>query len=222
MHYLIIFISAIPLMYGGLFPVLNPLGYAFIFFGLTSKLTSDARRALAKKIAINTFILLTGVLWFGELFLAFFGIPIGIVEVGGGLVISYLGWETMNQKTDQDNHDSIRIKNDADASSQAFFPLTMPMTAGPGAIAVSLTIGAHMSTSTIQESLVAKLGAMFSILLAAITVYFCYAYSDRLTKKLGTSITTVIIKLSAFIIFCIGLTISWHGLQEMSVSNPLS
>lgn len=215
------FISAIPLIYGALFPVLNPLGTAFIIIALTRSLDSASRRSLAYKISMNTFVLLTLVLWIGEWFMQVFGITVGIVQVAGGLVVAYIGWHTMNQPGDTDSANSKAIKNNEDAGKQAFFPLTMPITAGPGSIAVALTIGAHENGPDLTLSLVSKLGATTGILLSAITVYFCYAYSDVITKKLGPSMTTVIIKLSAFIIFCIGLTIFWHGMQEVWVSNPL-
>ena len=61
---------------------------------------------------------------------------------------------------------------------------------------------------------------MGGILLATVTVYFCYAYASTVTKKLGPSGVTVIIKLSAFIIFCIGLAILWHGIQMLSLTLP--
>ncbi len=204
-------------MYGGLFPVLNPLSYAFIFLGLTRALNSVTRRSLARKIGINTFILLTVVLWIGQWFMQIFGISVGIVQVGGGLVVAYLGWYTMNQPEDINDTNSKMIKNEEDANKQAFFPLTMPMTAGPGSIAVALTIGAQANASNLPLTLAAKLGATTGILFAALTVYFCYAYSSAITKKLGPSAIIVVIKLSAFIIFCIGLSIILHGFQQLGL-----
>lgn len=211
-----IFLSGIPVIYAGLFPVLNPLGSAFLFLGLTKNLNQASRRRLATRIAVNSFVLLTLVLWGGEWVLKLFGISVGVVEVGGGLVVTWLGWHMMNEPGNDDQRDSKIIRNDADAQKQAFFPLTMPITAGPGSIAVALTIGTHTNSPTgTTIDIVSKLGNTVGIFFAALTVYFCYAYAGILTKRLGTSLTNVIIKLSAFIIFCIGITIFWHGIHEM-------
>ncbi len=214
------FISAIPMAYAALFPVLNPLGYAFVFLALTHKLSPEARRRLARKIAFNAFILLAIVFWVGEWVLQFFGVTLPIVQVAGGLVVIYIGWLMMNQPAGNEGMHGKAIENEAEANVQSFFPLTMPMTAGPGSIAVALTVGAHDSLAGGAVSLMSKLGAMAGILLACITIYFCYAYANTLTKKLGTSGVTVIIKLSAFIIFCIGLAILWHGIQMLSLTLP--
>jgi multiple antibiotic resistance protein len=207
--------GAIPMTYAALFPVLNPLGFAFVFLALTDRLSGEARKRLSRKIAINTFVLLTLVLWVGEWVLRFFGVTIPIVQIAGGLVVSSIGWILMNQSGDADASKGKAIMTEKEADEQAFFPLTMPLTAGPGCIAVALTIGAHESFNAINPALASKMGAMVGIFLAALTVYFSYAYADRITHKLGTAGTKVITKLSAFIIFCIGLTIFWHGLREL-------
>ncbi len=209
------FIDAIPLTYAALFPVLNPIGTAFIFLALTHRLSSASRRRLAFRIALNSFILLTIVLWVGEWVLGFFGVSIAVVQVAGGLVLVSIGWKIMSSDGGGGEGYGKEITTDADASAQAFFPLTLPLTAGPGSMAVALTVGAHENLGSVPQIMMGKVGVMVGILLAAITVYFCYGYAHYLTKKLGTSGTQVIIKLSAFIIFCIGLTILFRGLQDV-------
>lgn len=210
------FMSAIPLSYAALFPILNPIGTAFIFLAMTRFLTAKARWRLARKISINTFILLTAVLWVGEWVLRFFGVGIPVVQVAGGLVLCSIGWKIMSQSPDMSDEHQKSIRTDAEANASAFFPLTMPLTAGPGSMAVALTLGAHENLSSWSLTVMGKLGAMVGLFFAAITIYICYGYADKLTQKLGESGTNVIIRLSAFIIFCIGLTILWHGLQELA------
>ncbi|MCX7122394.1 MAG: hypothetical protein NTV32_01730 [Gammaproteobacteria bacterium] len=127
-----------------------------------------------------------------------------------------IGWKMMSQSSETPEEHEKAIRTDAEADKRAFFPLTMPLTAGPGSMAVSLTIGAHENVASWPLTVIGKMGAMVGLLFAVVTVYFCYAYADKITRKLGESGTNVIIKLSAFIIFCIGLTILWHGLQELA------
>ena len=98
----------------------------------------------------------------------------------------------------------------------AFYPLTMPITAGPGCIAVTLTISAHeTSAHSWMNTLFGQAGAVIGILLSAGTVYICYRYAEAITRKLGSNGTNVIIRLSAFINFCIGLQITWHGISAL-------
>jgi multiple antibiotic resistance protein len=210
------FTSVIPLSYAALFPVLNPLGSAFIFLGMTHLLTPKLRRRLALKIAINSFVLLAVVLWVGEWVLRFFGVGIPVVQVAGGLVLCSIGWKMMSQNSTASDENEKSIRTEAEANASAFFPLTMPLTAGPGSMAVALTVGAHENVVSWPLTVIGKFGAMVGLLLGVITVYFCYGYADKITRKLGESGSNVIVKLSSFIIFCIGLTILWHGLQELA------
>jgi len=207
--------QAIPFSFAALFPVLNPLGSALIFLMFTQSLPEPAIRKLAFKVAINTFILLAVVLLTGSWILRFFGITIPIVQIGGGLVVAYIGWSLLNQNSTSGNNSPVAATNEQEANSLAFFPLTMPITAGPGCIAVTLTIGAHELSRNMTTALLGELGAVIGIILSAITVFFCYRYADKLTNKLGVSGKQVIMRLSAFINLCIGLEIIWHGVQGL-------
>ncbi len=176
-------IQIIAFTFAALFPVLNPLSGAMIFLNLTHGLPDSVLAKLAKQVGINTFVLLIIVLLSGSWILGFFGITIPIVQ------------------------------NDKAISEMAFFPLTMPLTAGPGCIAVTLTIGAHEMSHNLIETIVNQFAAAIGILLAAITVWICYRYADAITQKIGESGKRVIMRLAAFINLCIGLQIVWNGVQ---------
>ena len=171
-------------------------------------------------MAVNTFVLLFVVLLTGSWILRFFGITIPVVQIGGGLVVAYIGWTLLNQSSSSNSSGPTAAKDAHQANELAFFPLTMPITAGPGCIAVTLTIGAHELTRKVTTtSLFSLLGATIGILLAAVSVFFCYRYADRLTSKLGASGKQVIMRLSAFINLCIGIQIIWHGVQGLGLFN---
>jgi multiple antibiotic resistance protein len=212
---LITFIQAIPFTYAALFPLLNPLGAAIIFLSLTQGLPDTALRKLALKVAINTAILLIIVLFAGSWVLRFFGITIPVVEVGGGLVVAYIGWSMLNQSGKFAFNNSSTLTTEKDASEMAFFPLTMPMTAGPGCIAVMLAVSAHEVRQPFIFTLLGQLGAVVGILLSAITVFLCYRYAERITRLLGKNGTQVIMRLAAFVNLCIGVQIIWHGITGL-------
>lgn len=210
------FFHVIPFTYAALFPVLNPFSGAMLFLNLTHDLPKEVRVKLAQKVGINTFILLIIVLLTGSWVLQFFGITISIVQIGGGIVVASLGWKLLNQPTQKSEEPKIG-HSEKDVNEMAFFPLTMPLTAGPGSIAVTLTIGAHEVNKTVLKTVLGQVSAMVGILLLAITVWICYQQSDKLTKRMGRSGTLVIMRLSAFINMCIGLQIIWNGIQTLLV-----
>jgi multiple antibiotic resistance protein len=96
-----------------------------------------------------------------------------------------------------------------------FYPLTFPITAGPGTIVVALTLAAHASTPSLLYSALAHLGLLFATLLIGIVIYFSYAYADLMTAKLSPSITQGILRVMSFILLCIGAEIMWNGIQNL-------
>src|SRR5689334_9916713 len=82
-----------------LFPVVNPLGNSPIFLSLTPGYSSTARVILSRKIALNSFWLLTGSMLIGSHILDFFGLSVPVVQVAGGLVVMSTGWTLLNRET---------------------------------------------------------------------------------------------------------------------------
>jgi multiple antibiotic resistance protein len=210
------YIQTMLFTYGALFPVLNPLAGAMIFLNLTQGLSKTTLNKLAKQIGINTFILLVVVLLTGSWILSVFGISIPVVQAAGGLVVTSLAWKLLNQPyLNKEEETQPAEYTDKAVKEMAFFPLTMPLTAGPGCIAITLTIGAHEMQHKLMDTVMREIFAAAGILLAAITVWICYRYADRITKKLGDTGSRVIMRLSAFINLCIGLQIAWNGIQGL-------
>lgn len=213
-------LQAIPFSFAAIFPVLNPIGSAFIFLSLTQGINAQELRWLVFRVSIYTMALLITTLLVGSWILEFFGITIPIVQVGGGLVVAYIGWTLLNQPSTPNTAQDVIEERDVRLSGMAFFPLTMPITAGPGCIAVTLTIGAHNMASTWESTLMMLLGSAIGLTLASGTVYICYRYAYGVTHLLGHSGAQVIIRLAAFINLCIGLEIIWHGLQGLMSQLP--
>src|SRR5271168_1086565 len=132
------------LMIGALFPIVNPLGNVPIFLTLTRGFTSDMRTVLARKIALNGFALLVGSLLIGTNILAFCGISLRVVQVGGGVLVIATAGSLLNRKEELDGRqDTKHTASSSDLSRRAFYPLTLPLTVGPGTISVAIALGAN-------------------------------------------------------------------------------
>src|ERR1700730_14590408 len=92
--------SAFMLVYAGLFPIVNPVGGAPIFLGLTRRCTDQERNALALRVTRNSFFLLLGSLLVGSYVLEFFGITLPVVRVAGGLIVAATGWSLLQARDD--------------------------------------------------------------------------------------------------------------------------
>jgi multiple antibiotic resistance protein len=207
------------LVFAGLFPIVNPLGAAPIFLSLTQNCTAAERRVLAWRVALNGFILLLGSVLIGSYVLEFFGITLPIVRLAGGLVVTAMAWRLLNEGAETQD------RRDAHAAEPAhipdsFYPLTMPLTVGPGSIAVAITIGSQrpkLPESIAHLALMAGAAAVGLIAIAG-SIYVSFRFASDLTGILGKSGTNVLVRLSAFILLCIGISILWSGYSGLN--NP--
>lgn len=207
------------LVVSALIPIVNPIGGSPVFFSLTRDYPPDGRRLLARGIAFNSFILLIVSFAIGSRVLSFFGISIPVVQAGGGLIVMSTGWK-MLQQDDQNGRAArgYRVMG-ADVTRHAFYPLTLPLTVGPGAISVAITLGAN-GPHPLKDGLIAILAAAIGSALVAVTIYFSYSFSDRLAAFIGASGMNVILRLSAFLLVCIGVQILWNGASQLLSSLP--
>jgi multiple antibiotic resistance protein len=198
-----------------LFPIVNPLGDAPIFLSLTHYYTPAERRMLSRRIALNSVVLIVVSYFIGTHILAFFGISLPVVQIGGGLVVVATGWALLKQKdedtTKADVHRSVGAQ---DLFSKAFYPLTLPLTVGPGSISVAITLGANEPRGG-NLLIFSVIGAVIGSVLIAASVYLCYAFADRLAQALGETGMSVIMRLSSFLLVCIGVQIIWNGLSTL-------
>jgi multiple antibiotic resistance protein len=208
-----VLVREVLLIVGALFPIVNPLGSAPIFLTLTRDLSSATRSMLSRKIAMNGFILLLVSLFIGTYILAFFGISLPVIQVGGGMVVIATGWSLLTHAADEDTAHKRRTTN-ADASNRAFYPLTLPLTVGPGSISVAITLGANRPQGRVI-GVAALGGACIGAALIAVSIYLSYRFAERIARALGETAMNVILRLSSFILVCIGVQIFWNGVSAL-------
>jgi len=191
-------VKGILLVVSALFPIVDPIGGSPIFLSLTRDYTTETRKLLSRRIAVDSFILLVASYAVGSHVLSFFGISLPVVQVGGGLVVISTGWSMLNQKDGNDRNAVRRTVNCKDALNDAFYPLTLPLTVGPGSISVAVTLGAN-ETHHLGANLLALLAAAIGSAFVAVTIYLCYGFADRLADVMGQTGMNVILRLSSFL-----------------------
>lgn len=206
------FVVAFALVVAGLLPIVNPVGSAPMFLAMTAGSSRVARQELAWKIAINSFLLLMGSLIFGAFVLKLFGLSVPVVQLAGGAVLCALGWNLLTH--DAPAPTDVAPLPDDKALMRAFYPLTLPLTVDPGAISVAITLGANRAHG-VERMLVAFVASLCAVALIAIIVWLAYRYAERVSQWLGHSRTMVVLRLSAFIVLCIGVEIAWNGARAL-------
>ena len=206
--------KSILLIVSALFPIVNPIGGSPVFLLLTQDYSKESRKLLARRVAINSFILLIVSMVVGTHILSFFGISLPVVQVGGGLIVVSTGWAMLTRSDQVDRGQPHQAVTQEDILSNAFYPLTLPLTVGPGSISIAITLGAN-EPRHLGANLVALLSAAIGAALIAVTIYICYGYSARLAAAVGPSGMNVILRLSSFLLVCIGVQILWNGVSAL-------
>ena len=214
---LILFGKSFLFVLAALLPILNPAATAPIFLGLTEGASSSSRALLARRIARNMFALMTGSMLVGSYVLDVFGISLPIVRVGGGLIVAATAWRLLNANHATDDRrtelaESFTVEH---ARRQAFYPLTFPISCGPGSIAAAITVGVSLHDQKLALSLARMGGGVLALFVIGIVLYFALKYAQRLLKPLGDAGSVIFLRLSAFILLCLGVQIVWDGLEEL-------
>jgi multiple antibiotic resistance protein len=213
-------LSVFVIVFATLFPVINPLGGAPIFLNLTQDCSNEVRKKLARSISINSFVMLIVAMLVGPQLLLFFGISLPVLKVAGGLVVAVMGWSILNDgssKSSGSSGDASEI-NDSTAMKSVFYPLTLPLTVGPGSLAtvIALVVNNKKSTSfDIANELSSIVGALLGICAITLSIYIAYREASRIKRVLGENGTNVLMRLFAFILLAIGIQIMWGGINEL-------
>ncbi|GAB7524900.1 MarC family protein [Paraburkholderia sp. 2C] len=216
-------LKTILLLVTGLFPVINPPATAIITLTMIPHVTQAQRAELAMRISINSLFILLGSLSIGAYVLSFFGISVPVLRVAGGIVIAMAGWTLLQAPTDDDPekeaHAETQIEHGASLRAKAFYPLTLPITVGPGAISVAIALGTGSPREGLSAAHIAGVGVALAILCASI--YICVRFAGHLERLLGAVGIQVAMRLLAFVLLCIGVQIAWLGIAELLASVHL-
>ena len=201
-----------------LLPIINPLSSAPVFAATVGANRTVAGK-LARQVAINAWFVLVVSMLIGTYVLTLFGISLPVVRIGGGLLVAATAWRMLHHTEDDDvhavaAHDAVLL-SDAEIVQRSFFPITFPLTTGPGTIAASIALGAQIPAEPALYAvgvLVAGAGAA----LVSVVLFLIFKNSVAVLARLGKIGTLVLIRLMAFILLCIGIEIIWTGWAELN------
>ena len=202
-----------------LFPVVNPIGSAFMVSPYFENLTNGEKRIAVGQITLYAFLICTVSLFAGQWILRLFGISIPVVQLAGGIMICKMGWEFLS--SDQKKTSSEELDNEPKISgykhiaNKLFYPITFPATTGAGTISVIFTLSAHGATFGSGEYYINTGAILAAIFVLCVMIWFFYLNTKTIIHYLGTNGENIVNRISAFLIFCVGLQIGISGLKAI-------
>jgi multiple antibiotic resistance protein len=205
-----------------LLPIINPLSTAPVFVATVGGDRVLGGR-LARQVAINSWFVVVVSILVGTYVLALFGISLPVVRVGGRLLVAATAWRMLHRTEDDDVHAAAAEQaselSHVEVMRRSFFPITFPLTTGPGTIAASIALGAQIPPTPILYLAGAVVAAAGAVLVSAV-LYLVFRNSTAVLTRLGPVGMLVMTRLMAFILLCIGIQIMWTGWAELNGLAP--
>jgi multiple antibiotic resistance protein len=211
-------INAFLLGFPALFSIVNPISGAFIFRSVTANRSFEDQARLAGRVAVYSLLVMMVALWAGSYVLAFFGVTLAALRVGGGLVVALNAWALLNRPEQHEARKERQATAPIDFDDIAMFPLTIPFATGPGTISVAVTLGA--SRPAIFHGLGwFLLGMSAAAVAVAVTIWAAFRSADQISRLMGPTGSRTMTRLFAFLLLCIGVQILINGVVD--VLRPL-
>ena len=174
-----------------LFAIMGVLSLPPVFLSVTATMSAVERRRTALQTALTVGIVMIVSYFIGDTILDIFKIDPEAFRVAGALVVASMAWGMISGKP------SALL--DSRGSSPAVIPLAIPKTAGPGAIALAISMGTGESGMSILDDLVAIVGV------TAIALAFMLA-AGPIERLLHASGLNILNRLFGLILLAIALT----------------
>jgi len=139
-----------------------------------------------------------------------------VVQIAGGILICRMGWQLLSSDDGAKGlHESSSPSQDKQTEDILFYPLAFPMTTGAGTISVILTLTAHSQDNGLSNHFINLTAIFFAIVIMCLMIYVCYAFTPALLGRLGPRGEQVVNRLSAYLVFCVGIQITATGLTNL-------
>lgn len=204
------FYTTFLMVFSSFMPAINPFGGAMLFLSMTSDIEHETRIRMARRIALYSFIVLLVSLYAGNLILNFFGISIDVLRVSGGIILFSTGWKVLHSDESQKLSVASEPKKSHNYAEMVFYPLTLPVTTGPGSISVAVAFGA-----TPMQGVGGVAGCLAGVVLNCVLIWVCYSNSDRVTRLLGAVGVNALTRIFSFILICVGVSVFWTGFSGL-------
>ncbi|MCW2255631.1 multiple antibiotic resistance protein [Providencia alcalifaciens] len=205
-----------------LLPLSNPLTTVALFLGLSGGMTIEGRQKVIKMTPIYVFFIMIVSWYSGQAIMNTFGVSIPGLRIAGGFIVAYIGFRMLFPVANNHVNDDDKKISD-DNSSVAFVPLAMPSTAGPGTIAMIISMASSVITNEhAYPHWVMLVAPPLVFIIFSIILWGCLKSSNIIMKFFGKSGIDAISRLMGFLLVCMGVQFIITGIAELTRSGFFS
>jgi len=204
------FFTAFSLSMAAMFPIINPIGHAPMFYAMTKDDSPNFRRQMATKTALYTFLILLISLLAGDYILEFFGVTLDDLRIAGGIMIAHAAWGMLN------NNSRVTVAEHSaavDKEDVSLTPMATPILSGPGAISLAIGLISYGHTVTAYTGYIAGFFAIGLITLISMR------YADQLVKIVSPNGIGALNRILGFFILAIGVNLIVDGIKNIFINH---
>jgi multiple antibiotic resistance protein len=194
-----------------LFLVVDPIGLAPVFAGLTGGLPREAQCDVAKRACLIAGAILFGTALIGDALLRSLGITPSAFEIAGGLLLFLVATEMVLGTRLQQQSKTAEQAVEEHVRNIAAFPLAIPLMAGPGAIAATVLLSSAAYSLMMSVILFVVIGAVCGITLAV------FYSAGKISRALGTTANVVLSRLLGMILAALAVQYVIDGVRAVIV-----
>lgn len=192
-----------------LLAIINPFEALPVYLGFAQRLDDKGRRSLAFRSCLYALMLMFFFLIFGTLLLKVFGVPMPMVRIAGGIILTRLGFQLFSAPSSLGGGDASPEDTQSDT---AFVPLAMPIMFGPGAMATILGMTSQVKNSA--SELTGLIAVSAALVATMATTYLFLAGGKQLQRRLGARGIDAATRIVGFFVAAMGIGMAFDGIIE--------
>ena len=199
-------------MFTTLLAIINPLEAIPVFLGLMQGKDGAEQNRVARKSCFYAMLLAFFFLLFGTLLLRLFGVPLSMIRVAGGIILTRIGFQMFNPPPQAQPATGSADGPGAADEDVSFIPLAMPIMFGPGAIATIIGMASTVKQS--GEEVMSFVAISLAIVATMGVTCLALLYSKYILEKVGPKGIDAATRIVGFFVSAMGMGLVFHGVVE--------
>lgn len=188
--------------------IFNPLYGIPVFLSMTAGQSKSERFRTALIVTASVTVIALVTVVFGAEILAVFGIDVPSFRIAGGIIIFGAGLSMINTVQPSTADRAATDDGHKRGKNIAIVPLALPLTIGPGAIAITIVFSHQLS----EGSEIVTLGA--GVLIACGFVGLGLIFADSISRLLGETMMSVMTRVMAIILVAVSIEMVLTGVFD--------
>lgn len=190
--------------------VVDPVGLAPTFIGITEGLSASLRRQVAARAAVIAGAILIGAALIGDWLLARLAISLSAFRIAGGLLLFSIATEMVFGVRMQREGETAEHAIEERARNIAAFPLAIPLMAGPGAITATVLLAGRADHNPLLLALLLAV-----VVAVAASCFVAFLFGARLGRLLGVTGNIVLSRLLGVLLAALAVQYVVDGIRAI-------